>query len=158
MLDVLDGRGEPDFGDENAPAADLKSEEKRKGTPSVRVAVEEANGKSGGDEDEDEENSEDEDSSEEQDSDEDIAISGDESDNANPSALDKLDKLVSGLETGSKRKAADDDGETADAERLQSMKKKRLAKDIAGAGVESEFGAKASGKKASYPNATAHYS
>lgn len=146
MLDVLDGRGEPDFGDENPPAKELELGEKRKDPPPFRVAVEEAK------EDEDEEDNVDEVSDEQEDmeSDEDIAISGDESDNANPSALDKLDKLVSGLETGSKRKAVDEDGEIADAGRLLPKKKKRLAKDIAGAGIESEFGAKASGTLSPY--------
>lgn len=147
MLDVLDGRGEPDFGDENPPAKELELGEKRKDPPPFRVAVEEAKE----DEDEEEDNvDEDSDEQEDMESDEDIAISGDESDNANPSALDKLDKLVSGLETGSKRKAVDEDSETADAGRLLPKKKKRLAKDIAGAGIESEFGAKASSKLPSY--------
>ena len=77
-----------------------------------------------------------------------IVISGDESDEADPSALDKLDELVSGLETGSKRKTLDDDGTDADASAglTYAKKKKRLARDATENGVENEFGAKASGQ------------
>lgn len=141
VLDVLDGRGEPDFGDEDKasatkenPAAELRGDENK-------------------DEDEDESMNKEEDSEDDEDEDDEDAgaISGSDEDEADPSALDALENFVSGLETGAKRKASEEDREgDADESATQVKKKKRLLKDRTESGIENEFGARAAGKYFTY--------
>lgn len=153
VLDVLDGRGEPDTGDDNGTQTSELSEVSKIGRSEdqQRTNADGWNNRDKVDEGDDESVSQesiDDDDDEGVNSDDDIVISGSEYDDADSSALDKLDELVSGLETGSKRKTLDDDGTDADASAglTYAKKKKRLARDATENGVENEFGAKASGQ------------
>ncbi|KAI0714788.1 Utp14 protein-domain-containing protein [Earliella scabrosa] len=126
VLDVLDGRGEPDSGD------DTGSVEKQEALP--------PKGSKTGGEDEDEEldGTEDSGSEEEEPDEEDegghiVSASEDEGDGA----LQDLEKFVSGLDAGQKRKAPDEDGVLA--EETQRARKRRLLPERTEVGTENEF-------------------
>ncbi|THH10407.1 hypothetical protein EW145_g1352 [Phellinidium pouzarii] len=143
VLDVLDGRGDPDSGD------DIHEVESKDILVKSSVKMAEPMDEDGPSDvdaemDEDEVGSSEGDS--EQDEIEDIEISGSDEDEADLSALDDLDKLVSGLETSAKRKAADEDELNGESFSIpQIKKKKRLFRDRTEAGAESEFGARIAG-------------
>ena len=127
VLDVLDGRGEPDFGDETEGRND-------KGKGSQSEAREE-DGE--GEDDEDEDEVEGVESDEEA---RDPFAPSDSEEQSDEEALDKLEALVSKLEPGKKRKAEDEVGEVAVSDGIVPARKRRMFKERTEAGVESEFG------------------
>ncbi|KAI5118044.1 hypothetical protein M0805_005893 [Coniferiporia weirii] len=151
VLDVLDGRGLPDLGDDqDAAKSDGASLEKSR-DPSLKNDNSVNKGGSDVDADmveaEEDSDEEDEDSGEE---DAGLDVSGSDEDEPDLSALDNLGSFVSGLETGAKRKAADEDEDNAEEVGVsQIKKKKRLLKDRTEASAESEFGARAGSSKLS---------
>lgn len=141
VLDILDGRGEPDLGDDgdNASRSDDKNTLSHKNTLEEDL---EWNGIESGANDE---KSDDEDSSDEEEEgeDEDVIISGDEEE-TDPDALEALGNFVSKLETSAKRKADDEDDGASSASQLKK-KKQKILRDRTEAGKEGEFGARAAG-------------
>lgn len=141
VLDVLDGRGEPDFGDDEGAKSrphgnsDVESPKRDK-----KQGLQEDSGEGS------EEGSEEE-GSEEEENEEESNISGSEDDEADVSALDSLGTFVNSLEVGGKRKAEDDEGQNEEPGELpvQVKKKKRILKDRTEGGAENEFGARISG-------------
>ncbi|KAK0205350.1 Utp14-domain-containing protein [Desarmillaria ectypa] len=119
VLDILDGRGEPDNGtDEAQPSSSKKATPP---TPSrVRENVE------GGDKDEEEE--------EEESGEEDLFSSPDE-DEAAPEALENLQNFISTLDTSSKKRKTSADDLPVDA----PPRKRRILKERTEAGEENEF-------------------
>lgn len=144
VLDVLDGRGEPDLGDDggNASRSDDKNALPHKNTRGKDI---EWNGieSNGNGERSDEEDGSDEEEDEEEGEDEDVIISGDEEE-TDPDALEALGNFVSKLETGAKRKADDEDDNASSASQLKK-KKQKILRDRTEAGKEGEFGARAAG-------------
>lgn len=130
MLDVLDGRGEPDLGEEEGTGSSRRDD-------AGRVEHE-----MGGMEDEVDENEDEE--SEEDDEDEDVneddgmELSADEADDDSPEALDSLGKFISSLDTGTKRKAEDAGLEVP-------RRKRRVIQERTEAGAENEFAAHVAG-------------
>lgn len=126
---MLDGRGEPDSGDEKEGRTD-----KDKKSRSDRVAEHE----DGEDEEDEDENYEDEDDMEEDET-KDAFVPSDNEQQSDEAALDDLDAFVSKLDVGKKRKAEDEsDGPAADS--VAPTRKRRMLKARTEAGVESEFG------------------
>ncbi|GJJ15677.1 hypothetical protein Clacol_009955 [Clathrus columnatus] len=136
VLDVLDGRGEPYFGDESddEKATKTSSQPKRydkdhtKGTRGNEEKNKEA---------EDEEDEESEESGDE-DEDEDEAPENPflPSDDDNEENIDHLDSFIANLDTTRKRKADEDALEQTAAE---APRKKRILKERTQAGAENEF-------------------
>ena len=132
ILDVLDGRGEPDLGDEAAIG-------KVKPPPDLKTNGMEINEDSDGDEDMDgsEEESGEEDADEQ---DEDVMVSASEAEDGEDgeTALLELESFVSGLDAGQKRKAPDED-DVHDGTDMKRTRKRRLLPERTEAGIENEF-------------------
>ena len=125
VLDVLDGRGDPDFGDES--------------DGDIRGGKDPEN-ESGGDEDEEEEDG-DEEEDEEEDGEMNRAFApSDAEQQSDEEALDNLDAFVSKLEPGKKRKAEDEPSDAAVSAGVAPKPKRRMLKERTEAGVENEFG------------------
>ncbi|KAM5539977.1 hypothetical protein V8D89_006480 [Ganoderma adspersum] len=143
VLDVLDGRGEPDSGDD-------KGEVERGGQVSAtgnrREAADEEDDQ--GDVDEDMEGSEDdsEGQSDEEEGGNMVSASEDEGGEEGDSALQDLENFVSGLDAGQKRKAPDED-DAQDGGDSKPARKRRLLPERTEAGAENEFAAALSGGK-----------
>lgn len=135
VLDVLDGRGAPDLGENEAKESSAPKVDTRD-----RVEDEDEDMEDDEDEveDEDEENSDDSGEGEVDEVDVDVDISADEADES-PDALENLGKFVSSLDTGTKRKAEDPEVEGP-------QRKKRYIKERTEAGAENEFAANIAGK------------
>lgn len=134
VLDVLDGRGEPDPGEEEG-----KGSARRNDAGGIEHETEDMEDEA--DEDEDagedeelEEAEEDEDVNE----DEGMNLSADEADDTSPAALDNLGKFISSLDTGTKRKAEDAGLEVP-------RRKRRVIQERTEAGAENEFAAHVAG-------------
>ena len=130
VLDVLDGRGEPDFGDDK----DVEGGARGKNAQ-------------GGEATEDDEDDEDEDEDDEDDKGQDNACDEEMTDALAPSdteqqpdegALDQLGAFLSRLEPGKKRKA-DDASKDVNGD-APPPQKRRMLKERTEAGVEGEFG------------------
>ena len=124
ILDVLDGRGEPDLGDEKEEMETIEGAERNEDEDE--------------DEAEDEDEDEGEDAAEEGSDEEGFALSADEEDA--PEALEGLGTFISGLDTGKKRKA-----DEAEASGDPARRKRRIIQERTEAGAENEFAAKVSG-------------
>ncbi|KAH9837381.1 Utp14-domain-containing protein [Rhodofomes roseus] len=135
VLDVLDGRGEPHSEDE---AAHLQGDLRKPVAATTHEGTEEL----AQDEDEemrdgDDEDGEDEEEGEEGDEDEEISTSEEEGEGGDESALDNLERFVTNLDAGHKRKSPD----AEDGEPTQRAKKRRLLPERTEAGEENEFAA-----------------
>lgn len=127
MLDVLDGRGEPDLGEEEG-----KGSSRRDGAGRVEHQI-------GDMEEVDENEDEDEDEVDEDENEDDgMDLSADEADHDSPEALDSLGKFISSLDTGTKRKAEDAGLEAP-------RRKRRFIQERTEAGAENEFAAHVAG-------------
>lgn len=126
ILDVLDGRGEPDLGDEKEEMETIEGAERNEDEDEDEA------------EDEDEDEGEGEDAGEEGSDEEGFALSADEEDA--PEALEGLGTFISGLDTGKKRKA-----DEAEASGDPARRKRRIIQERTEAGAENEFAAKVSG-------------
>ncbi|KAI0756427.1 Utp14 protein-domain-containing protein [Daedaleopsis nitida] len=136
VLDVLDGRGEPETGDD---MSGIKKDKPR--TQPTREELEEV------DEDEDMDgssSSEAEEDSEQENETGRISASEDEDGEEGESALQDLETFVSGLDASSKRKAPDDGGHDSEPQRAR---KRRLLRERTEAGAENEFAATSGGGK-----------
>ncbi|KAI0640105.1 Utp14 protein-domain-containing protein [Trametes polyzona] len=144
VLDVLDGRGEPeseeDHGEVEREADSAKTLHRRK---------------SKGDADQDEENdsgessdrSEDEDEEDDSEDEDDRMASASEDEDAeeDDTALQELENFVSGLDAGQKRKAPDED-DGKDGDEGKRARKRRLLPERTELGAENEFAAAPGGK------------
>ncbi|KAG6898857.1 hypothetical protein C0993_003500 [Termitomyces sp. T159_Od127] len=146
VLDVLDGRGEVDWGSDNEAIIRPFAKESR---PSDQVGEE--NEKEGDqqrareEESESEEMEEDElkeDASEEETS----AFAPSDTEDVEPDALDSLQNFISTLDTTVKKRKVSDDDASAGAERTRKQRKVIL-KERTEAGVENEFRVQNSGVK-----------
>ncbi|KAI0094168.1 Utp14 protein-domain-containing protein [Irpex rosettiformis] len=128
VLDMLDGRGEPQSED------DIKKVDKR-GHHEVRAQVD----------DEDESASSEEDDDEEEDDDADEPIEPDytpsDLEDEDPSALANLETFITNLDAGRKRKAPEDEPFTTQGQQDRATRKRRLLKEQTQVGVENEFAA-----------------
>ncbi|KAI0778830.1 Utp14 protein-domain-containing protein [Trametes elegans] len=134
VLDVLDGRGEPESED------DRGQDEKAAARPKEsRIHREDDEDEEMGGADDDYEDDE-EDEEENDDDDDDKMASPSDEDEEDESALQELENFVSGLDAGQKRKAPDDEdaGVGADAKR---SRKRRLLPERTEVGPENEFAA-----------------
>ncbi|OBZ79687.1 Uncharacterized protein C57A7.06 [Grifola frondosa] len=140
VLDIMDGRGEPDSGDDRGkvvrengvPEKEMKDAEETLQT--LEDEDDEMDGLSGDDEQCESE-------AEEDDPHEGISASEAE-DEENPSALQDLESFVTGLDAGQKRKAPDDDDETAQqGADVARARKRRILQEKSEAGAENEFAA-----------------
>ncbi|KZT73253.1 Utp14-domain-containing protein [Daedalea quercina L-15889] len=134
VLDVLDGRGEP----ENRDGMGNTQE----GEAKQREPVDTADTSAEFNEDEEMRNEEDEEEDEDEDEAEeerDQEISGSEEEDAlgNASALDNLERFVTSLDAGQKRKSPEPEGQ----EVTPGAKKRRLLPERTEAGEENEFAA-----------------
>lgn len=130
MLDILDGRGEPQSDDEVQPQGDRQSQS--------QMRTEEDDDS----EAEDEEEEGDEEDEEEEYRERALSPSDDET-NDDPDALSHLESFITNLDAGQKRKAPDDaDPSTEDADvGGRARRKRRLLRDETQGGVEGEFAA-----------------
>lgn len=143
VLDVLDGRGEPESGDDDRQGADDSSRGKtssaKDSTSHAALSEDEEMQEPGSTEDDEDESGEDEEEEEEEEEEsnqEQISASEDE-DEGDVSALDNLEKFVTSLDAGQKRKSPEPEaGETA-----PKAKKRRLLSERTEAGEENEFAA-----------------
>lgn len=138
VLDVLDGRGEPDSGDDmgNVEKQEHLSDE-GKNTSSAEMVDDEEDEVQDGD-GSDESGSE-EDIAEEEGNGNHIVSASEDEDEVGDSALQELDTFVSGLDAGQKRKAPDED-DARDVE-AQRARRRRLLPERTETGVENEFAA-----------------
>ncbi|KAF5352803.1 hypothetical protein D9756_006229 [Leucocoprinus leucothites] len=128
LLDVLDGKGEIDMGSDD---------DKRPKTPRQKDSEDE-------EEDEGEEEDEEEEEQEEDDQ-EAFAASGD--DDA-PEASEEFQKFISGLDTTTKKRKADEaESSTGESTKDSRSRKRRLIAERTEAGTEDEFRAHTSGSK-----------
>ena len=137
VLDVLDGRGEPDSGDD---MGEVERGGQVSATVNRRKAEDEEVDK--GDVDDDMEGSAD-DSDEQSDEEEGgniVSASEDEGGEGDDSALQELENFVSGLDAGQKRKAPDED-DAQDGGDSKPARKRRLLRERTEAGAENEFAA-----------------
>lgn len=133
VLDVLDGRGEPDLGEDEGKASVRKDSAGRTEHEAEDEEMEE---------DEDEGDEEGQEYGEDEDDEnvveeEGMDLSADEADES-PEALDSLGKFISSLDTGTKRKA---EGAELEAPR----RKRRVIQERTEAGAENEFAANVTG-------------
>ncbi|PIL31303.1 hypothetical protein GSI_06001 [Ganoderma sinense ZZ0214-1] len=143
VLDVLDGRGEPDSGDD-------MGEVERRNQDSAGASRRQAKDEEDEEEDADEgmEGS-DEDSDEESDEEEErnmVSASEDEGGEEGDNALQDLENFVSGLDAGQKRKAPDED-DAQGGDGSKPARKRRLLPERTEAGAENEFAAALGGGK-----------
>lgn len=125
VLDVLDGRGDPESEDEHQDA---------KKTSSLKTDAAQMSE----DEEEDEEMNSEEDSEEDEDEDDKMGSASEPEDEEDDSALQDLEQFVSGLDAGQKRKAPDeDDGKDVDPK--PAARKRRLLPERTELGAENEF-------------------
>ena len=136
VLDVLDGRGDPDSGDDMGEV-ERQDQASAKGN---REGAEEGDGEGV---DEDMERSE-EDSDEQSEDEEEtgivISASEGEEDEGGDSALQELEHFVSSLDAGQKRKALDEDDVQHGGD-SKPARKRRLLPERTEAGAENEFAA-----------------
>ncbi|EIW64453.1 Utp14-domain-containing protein [Trametes versicolor FP-101664 SS1] len=133
VLDVLDGRGDPESEDEHQDA---------KKTSSLKTDAAQMSE----DEEEDEEMNSEEDSEEDEDEDDKMGSASEPEDEEDDSALQDLEQFVSGLDAGQKRKAPDeDDGKDVDPK--PAARKRRLLPERTELGAENEFAPALSGGK-----------
>ena len=136
VLDVLDGRGDPDSGDDMGEV-ERQDQASAKGN---REGAEEGDGEGV---DEDMERSE-EDSDEQSEDEEEtgivISASEGEEDEGGDSALQELEHFVSSLDAGQKRKALDEDDVQHGGD-SKPARKRRLLRERTEAGAENEFAA-----------------
>ncbi|KAI0654444.1 Utp14 protein-domain-containing protein [Cubamyces menziesii] len=134
VLDVLDGRGEPESEDERGKAQreDVQKERASRKTAEADEEDEEM--------DSDEEaHSEEEDSEEGGDDEDEEMISASEvEEEGDDSALLDLENFVTGLDAGQKRKAPDDE-DGKEGEEAKRARKRRLLPERTEAGAENEF-------------------
>ncbi|KAI0828818.1 Utp14 protein-domain-containing protein [Trametes gibbosa] len=140
ILDVLDGRGDPQSEEENAQAETGAGRSKKSsiGRMDERQT-----------EDEDMHSEEDSEDAEEEDVENDDLASPEEDegdDDIDELALNELDNFVSGLDAGQKRKAPDDD-QRQDGEDTKRVRKRRLLPERTEVGAENEFAAVTGGGK-----------
>ena len=139
VLDVLDGRGEPESGDEDRQDTHESTRSFAlsavKETSHVDIPEDEEMQELGSEDDDDAEGGEDEEDAEESDQ-EQISASEDE-DEGDVSALDNLRRFVTSLDAGQKRKSPEP--EAGDA--VPKVKKRRLLPERTVAGEENEFAA-----------------
>ena len=137
VLDVLDGRGEPDSGDD-------MGEVERGGQVAATVNRREAEDEEDDERDADEDMEGSGDDSDEQSDEEEgvnmVSASEDEGDEGDDSALQELENFVSGLDAGQKRKAPDED-DAQDGGDSKPARKRRLLRERTEAGAENEFAA-----------------
>ncbi|KAG6901574.1 hypothetical protein C0995_010342 [Termitomyces sp. Mi166 len=145
VLDVLDGRGEVDWGSDNETVT--KSSERNGAARSRPNDTDEDEDQPSGREEE-----ETDDEMEEGDSEEDVseeeeqrAFSPSDNEDIEPDALDDLQNFISTLDTtGKKRKVSDADDTSAGAERIRKQRRVIL-KERTEAGAENEFRVQTSG-------------
>ncbi|KAI0368900.1 Utp14-domain-containing protein [Pilatotrama ljubarskyi] len=138
VLDVLDGRAEPESEEERGEVEREKAAGAHKGKMDEEA-----------DEDDEmlSEEEDDEDEEEEEGEDEPMVSPSEDEDGAHDdSALQELEKFVSGLDAGQKRKAPDED-DGKDAEEAKRARKRRLIPERTEAGAENEYAAPADGGK-----------
>ncbi|KIP03917.1 hypothetical protein PHLGIDRAFT_25886 [Phlebiopsis gigantea 11061_1 CR5-6] len=150
VLDILDGRGQPESEDDSAQVA-------REGSPEgSRNGSDEYGGNDLGEVDEEidavGEGENDSDDEEEDDSlshgEHPYKFAPDDEEDADPSALDHLENFITSLDTGSKRKASED-ADAAESAADKRKRRRRILKEQTQAGVESEFAAQAGASKLS---------
>ncbi|KAH9849186.1 Utp14 protein-domain-containing protein [Lenzites betulinus] len=145
VLDVLDGRGDPQSEEETAESNKVPCKSKPQSGARAAESVDEDV-----DEDEDEEMPSEEDSGDEDEEDEEDAsmVSAEDEDEADQddAALNDLDTFVSGLDAGQKRKAPDED-DRQDDEQAKPTRKRRLLPERTELGAENEFAAGTGGGK-----------
>lgn len=136
VLDVLDGRGEPDLLEEEGKGnarSDVDGMEREMGD-----MKDDADEVENMDEDEGSEESEEVEEDEDLNEDKNMDLSPDEADDDSPAALDSLGKFISSLDTGTKRKAEDGGLEAP-------RRKRRVVQERTEAGAENEFSAHVAG-------------
>ncbi|KAI1790907.1 Utp14-domain-containing protein [Ganoderma leucocontextum] len=143
ILDVLDGRGEPDSGDD-------MGEVKREGQVSAKTNRREVEDEGDDEEDADEDMEGSEEDSDEQSDEEEggkmVSASEDEEGQEGDNALQELETFVSGLDAGQKRKAPDEE-DASDGGDSKRARKRRLLPERTEAGAENEFAAALGGGK-----------
>lgn len=139
VLDILDGRGEPDSGGEFGEVEKETAGGKAKDAGVLRNAQSDEDEDDGMDQDDDESNGSDEDEDEDEDEDVQAVESDEDVATVDDSALQNLESFITGLDAGTKRKAPDD-SDAADAESAEPKKRKRrLLKEQTQVGAENEF-------------------
>lgn len=132
VLDILDGRGEPESEDEPQKVSQQGSSREE---GSDREMFDEGQENSSGDED-----------NEEEEEDNDVAsvlalsVSDDETE-ADDTALQTLESYITKLDSGQKRKAPEDESPARDHAHDDRSRKRRMLKEQTQVGIESEFAA-----------------
>lgn len=147
VLDVLDGRGMPDLGEDDATgSATEATKDADARAVGARVSrAHEVNGDGSEGEDDEEDGGDDDSDDDSDDEDDDLAMSGSDED-LDPSAIDNLTAFVSGLPSTSKRKApAHQEEGQPPPDGQRPSKKKKFIPERTESGVENEFGVRPSG-------------
>ncbi|TDL26360.1 Utp14-domain-containing protein [Rickenella mellea] len=149
LLDILDGKGEPDLGDDDAVSALpvdrvplSAAKEQRKLSKEVGDDISDAN--FGSQEDEEGDESEADDDGDDDEEDEEIHVSASEDEDPDGDAIANLDNFISKLEGGTKRKADESNAGGGVASDTRP-KKKRIVQERTEGGVEGVFGTRATG-------------
>ncbi|KAL6304845.1 Utp14 protein-domain-containing protein [Sparassis latifolia] len=151
VLDILDGRGEPESGN-NMGEKEKEGAESRKNKKPEKPILN-VQGVDEGNDDEDEEMDAGDGEGESQfqaseEEDDDHRISASEGEDEDLSALQNLEDFVSSLDVGQKRKAPDDaEGTEGRGDDTIRARKKRILKERTEAGEENEFAAHLGGEK-----------
>ncbi|KAH9897707.1 Utp14 protein-domain-containing protein [Cubamyces lactineus] len=133
VLDVLDGRGEPESENEQGEV-EKEGAQKAQASKKMTDTDEEDEGM-----DSEEDGDSDEGSEEEgEDEDEEMISASDAEEEGDDSALLDLENFVSGLDAGQKRKVPDDE-DGKDGEDVKRARKRRLLPERTEAGAENEF-------------------
>lgn len=139
VLDVLDGRGEPEGGDdgrqgtENSPRHEASAETEN----ATRVDQYEDEEMQEPDDEEEEDDDEEEDEEEAEEPDEEQIFASEDEDVGDVSALENLERFVTNLDAGQKRKSPEPEAGGA----APKAKKRRLLPEQTEAGEENEFAA-----------------
>ncbi|PCH34293.1 Utp14-domain-containing protein [Wolfiporia cocos MD-104 SS10] len=150
VLDIMDGRGEPESGDDmgeiERETSSRGHDQQVKDDEDEDEAVNNSNKDESGEDTEEIDSDEDEDG--EAEADQPISASEDEGDKGNPSALQELEKFVTNLDANRKRKAPDGtDGENESNIDAGRARKRRLLQERTEVGEENEFAAHVGGGK-----------
>ena len=141
VLDVLDGRGEPESADDDRQSTHSPTQGKASlamdNTSHADLSEDEKMQEPGSEEDDDDEDEVGEDEEEAEESDQEQISASEDEEGGDVSALDNLERFVTSLDAGQKRKSPEPEaGETA-----PKAKKRRLLPERTEAGEENEFAA-----------------
>ncbi len=140
VLDILDGRGEPqsedDLGEVQKQPSVRRQEKSRRPQEETNAGTDIRSGEG---ESEDEEMDEEE----VEDASEDVISVSESEDDADASALQNLETFITSLDAGKKRKVPDDNDATETPAGQDRKQRRRLLKEQTQTGTESEFAAAA---------------